>query len=185
MTDAERYRGGGERTGEIEKAAAERSAELRERTAEHLKDSQEKAGKELTEARAEANKEAKAAEEHRPKNQENARDVGASHLGRTVSYKQTMRSIQKEMPAPSRIFSKFIHNKTVEQVSDVVGSTIARPNAVLSGAICAFVLVLGVYSLAKYMGFALYGSETIAAFIIGWLIGLLFDLVRTMFRGRR
>jgi hypothetical protein len=184
MADAERYTGGAERTSEIEKAAAERSAELRERAAEQLKHDEKQAEKEVSEARAEANKEAKAAHEHRPTDQETAKDVGASSMSRNASYKQTMDTIQREMSAPSRVFSKVIHNKTVEEVSNVIGATIARPNAILSGAICAFVLVLGLYSLAKYMGFALYGSETIAAFIAGWLIGILFDLLRTIFKRR-
>lgn len=96
-----------------------------------------------------------------------------------------MTDIQQQMPRTSRAFSKVIHNKTVEKVSDVIGSTVARPNAILSGAICAFVLVLGLYVHARYLGYALRGSETIAAFVAGWLIGLLFDMLRGMFRRKR
>ncbi len=176
----ERYTGGAERTEEIEKAAAERSAELREQES-HRAEHEVNQEKEVLEARAAAEKEAKSAEEHRPRSQETAVDGGSS-ASRSASYKQTMKSIQHDMSGPSRVFSKVIHNKTVDKVSDVLASTVARPNAILSGAVCAFVLVLGVYVLAKYMGFALYGSETIAAFIAGWLIGLLFDLLKTMFK---
>jgi hypothetical protein len=186
MAGMEHYTGAGNETTEVEKAAAERSAELREKAAEAAAEHNEKqAEREADEARAEAHKEAKSTEEHRPTNQENAKDVGASGMGRDKAYRQTMKTIQGELSAPQRIFSKIIHNKAVEAVSDVVGATVARPNAILSGAFCAFVAVLGVYSLAKYMGFALYGGETIAAFVIGWLFGLLFDLLRTMFGGRR
>ncbi len=184
MAGMERYTGAGNETNEIEKAAAERSTELREKAAEaNVEHEARKAEREADEARAEARKEAKTAEEHLP-NQESAKDVGASGMGRESAYRQTMKSIQHEMTGPQRIFSKVIHNRTVEAVSDVVGSTVARPNAILSGAVCAFLVVLGLYSLAKYMGFALYGGETIAAFVIGWLLGLLFDLLRTMFGGR-
>ena len=148
MTDGERYTGGAERNHELEKAAAERSAKLREQAAKHAE--QEKHHEqELNEARAEAQKEAKTNAEHRPTTPETTQDATSS-ASRSSSYKQTMHSIQSEMSAPARVFSKFIHNKTVEKVSDVVASTVARPNAILSGAVCAFVLVLGVFVYCGY-----------------------------------
>ena len=79
----------------------------------------------------------------------------------------------------------MIHNKAIEKVSDVAGSTIARPNALLSGAICAFLLVGTLYLHARYLGYALQGSETMAAFLLGWVIGIAFDFIRAMIRGKR
>ncbi|HRN90324.1 MAG TPA: hypothetical protein PK543_01410, partial [Candidatus Saccharibacteria bacterium] len=76
-------------------------------------------------------------------------------------------------------------NKTVEKVSDVVGSTVARPNAVLSGAVSAFILTLAVYIVAKTIGYRLSGFETIAAFIVGWTIGILYDYLRILITGKK
>jgi hypothetical protein len=96
-----------------------------------------------------------------------------------------MDTVGRELSAPERIFSKVIHNKTVETVSDTVGSTVARPNAILSGSVCAFLLVATVYILARYQGYGLSGFETIAAFILGWIIGIVIDFLRIMISGKR
>ncbi len=184
MADGERHVGGIERTEELERAAAARSAELREKPAD-AEANERTSEQEATEARLEANREAKSAKEYGPPSEEERSAPTSSGFSRKASYNQTLKSIQKDMSAPSRLFSKVIHNKVIDKTSDVIGKTVARPDAILSGAVCAFVLVLGLYALAKYMGFALYGSETIAAFIIGWLLGILFDLLRGVFRKRR
>lgn len=101
------------------------------------------------------------------------------------SYKNTVRQIQGEMKAPSRAFSKFIHNGFVEKASDVAGSTIARPNSMLYGSFFAFLLTLVVYVLAKNLGYTLSGSETIAAFLIGWLLGIIIDYLKVLFTGKK
>lgn len=100
------------------------------------------------------------------------------------SYKQTMRRVQNELPIGSRIFSKVIHNNVVEKTSEIVGNTVARPNAILVGAFMAFVLPLATYTIAKTIGYPLSGFETIAAFIIGWIIGIVYDYLRVLFTGK-
>lgn len=102
---------------------------------------------------------------------------------RKAAYKRTMKQVQTELPPVSRTFSKIIHNKVVERVSDAVGSTIARPNAILTGSVLAFVFTLVIFLVARYYGYPLSGTETIAAFTLGWLIGLLFDYLRLEFTG--
>jgi hypothetical protein len=102
-----------------------------------------------------------------------------------MSFTATMKEVQSQLSAPSKTFSKVIHNKTVEKVSESVGSTIARPNAILSGAIAAFILTLGIYLLAKNLGYPLSGFETIAAFILGWILGIAYDFLKVMITGRQ
>lgn len=104
---------------------------------------------------------------------------------RDKSYKHTMKQVQNELPAVSRAFSKVIHNKTIEKTSEVLGDTIARPNAILAGAFSAFILTLLTYTVAKTIGYALSGFETIAAFIVGWLIGIVYDYMRVLFTGKK
>ena len=94
-----------------------------------------------------------------------------------------METVQSQLPKSSRAFSKVIHNPTVEKVSEVTGRTVARPNAILSGSMAAFVLTLAIYTLAKINGYPLSGFETIATFIIGWLAGMLFDYIRIGIKG--
>lgn len=104
---------------------------------------------------------------------------------RNESYKQHLKQIRSEMPAAQRGFSKIIHNPTVEKASEAIGSTVARPNSILAGAIVAFFAVLGVYLIAKHYGYPLSGFETIGAFIVGWVIGALYDFFRVMITGKR
>lgn len=101
------------------------------------------------------------------------------------SFTHTMSHIQNELSVGSRTFSKIIHNKAVEGATNALGNTIARPNAILAGAIVAFILTLLTYVVAKTIGYALSGFETIAAFIIGWLIGILYDYFKVMFTGKK
>lgn len=104
---------------------------------------------------------------------------------RDASFNATMDEIQTHMSAPSRAFSKVIHNKAVEKASEVGAATIARPNAILSGAIFAFVLTLAVYLVAKNLGYPLSGFETIGAFALGWALGVLYDFLKVMVTGRK
>jgi len=102
-----------------------------------------------------------------------------------ASYKAHMSKIQAELPPTKRAFSKVIHNPAVEKTSEVVGSTVARPNAILAGAIVAFFAVLIVYLTAKHFGYVLSGFETIGAFVVGWVLGLLYDFFRVMITGKK
>ncbi len=101
------------------------------------------------------------------------------------SFASQMTHTRAQMGPASRTFSKLIHAKPVEKVSDAVGSTIARPNALLSGSITAFLAVAILYLTAKHYGFQLSGFETIGAFIVGWIFGILYDYFTIMIRGHK
>jgi hypothetical protein len=123
--------------------------------------------------------------ERQPSPAERRKDGPLGKAERDASFNTTMHEVQQQMSAPSRAFSKVIHNKVVEKVSDVAGETVARPNAMLSGAVFAFILTLGVYLLAKNLGYTLSGFETIGAFIVGWVIGIIYDFLKVMITGRK
>ncbi len=101
-----------------------------------------------------------------------------------ASFNATMGEIRSHMSAPSKAFSGFIHNKTVERVSETVGATIARPNAILTGSVFAFIFTLSVYLIANYNGYPISGGETIASFALGWILGLVFDYLRVIITGK-
>ena len=106
-------------------------------------------------------------------------------IQREKSFKQTMVQVQNELPPSNRVFSKLIHNNFVEKTSDIVGNTVARPNALFAGAFVAFILTILTYTIAKTMGYPLSGFETIAAFIIGWVIGISYDYLRVLITGKK
>lgn len=177
--------GGGERH---DRKSPEYRGGERPASREHEQHSPESAQREIESARKEAL--GKALEEKQYNTHEQseagpAEPMVASSAKLKQSFNKTIGRVQAGLPLPQRIFSKVIHNPVIEKTSDIVGSTVARPDAVLSGSLTAFVLTAALYFTARYFGFALSGSETIATFIIGWLLGLLFDLLKGMFRGQR
>jgi hypothetical protein len=102
-----------------------------------------------------------------------------------ASFKRQMKDVQAVQTPAGRAFSKVIHNKVVEKTSDIVGATVARPNALLAGSVTAFLLTLVVYVTAKIIGYPLSGFETIAAFVIGWIAGLIYDYLRVVVTGKK
>ncbi len=180
----------------------ELSSEQLESAYENAKNSQERAAEQAgiengekseAQARNEALKEAVSVERGgaEKKGKESGTAPAARRHGvvskkeREASYKHQMKQLQAELPATQRAFSKVIHNPVVEKTSEVVGSTVARPNAILAGSMVAFFLVLAVYLIAKHLGYPLSGFETIGAFIVGWLIGILYDFFRVMITGKK
>jgi hypothetical protein len=193
MSSPEQAPQGNERA-EVSEAAAERIEALKsklEAGAELGPENLESAEKRVESAKVEALKEAVSVEAGsvekaaKPKDSPARRRGGISKKEKEASFKKEMTRVQAELTPASRVFSKFIHAKPVEKASEVVGSTIARPNAILSGAVVAFVLVLAVYLVAKNLGYVLSGFETIAAFAIGWVIGVLYDYFRVMITGKK
>lgn len=150
-----------------EKSEAKARAEALEKAISVEAGSAEKKGKERSNAPA------------------NRRHGVVSKKERQSSYKKHMKTLQAELPPAQRAFSKVIHNPVIEKTSEVVGATVARPNAVLAGAIVAFFAVLAVYLTAKHFGYVLSGFETIGAFIVGWVLGILYDFFKVMITGKK
>lgn len=174
-------------TAELEDAA--------EAQAERLKNRAEKGQEQSPDNKAEAVERARhqtkevfsqeAGKEKRAGGEPDARIVRrATKSQKQAHYKTTMKQVQAEMSAPARTFSKFIHNPAVEKTSDAAAATVARPNAILSGSVCAFIVVLAVYLIAKHYGYVLSGFETIGAFVLGWVLGLIYDYARVALVGR-
>ncbi len=165
-----------ERVNEIERNletaaehAGEQNTEKLQETAEKLADTEKKKGE----------KKVSPAEKRKDSPLPNTK------AGKKAAFNATMKDARAQMSAPSRTFSKIIHNRPVEKTSEVIGATVARPNALLAGSVAAFILTLAVYLVARYYGYPLTGSESIAAFIIGWLLGILFDYFRVMVTGKK
>lgn len=183
---------------EFEPKAAEQGKELQEAANERLKELAEKSGEKLEDRESgksrehEARKETEAifnkeqsAGEKKSGGEPNAPSATIRREDRESNYKQTMRHVQDELSPPARMFSKVIHHPVVEKTSDAIGSTVARPNAILAGSITALLVVGCVYFIARTVGYELQGSETIISFACGWLLGILFDFFKVMVTGKR
>lgn len=172
-----------------DKALAEQAKEHHERLQEDRERAAEKTKETSTDdARREALEQASSAEHEQQSEKREAspaeRRGPITKRERKASYDATMREVRSQMSAPSRTFSNVIHNPTVERVSDAVGGTLARPNAILSGSVFAFLFTLAIYLIARYYGYALSGTETIASFALGWVLGLALDYIRLLISGK-
>ena len=173
---------------ELESINTERSEALREslEKAEHIH--KKNRSESLQDARNEAFSSAKQAESLITSNERSPaeRRTGIiSRRQRDQSFDKQMDSIAPHLSPNERSFSRFIHNKKVEKLSEVTGNTIARPNALLAGSIAAFLLMTAVYLLAKHYGYTLSGFETIGAFALGWAIGMIYDYVRLLISNKK
>jgi small-conductance mechanosensitive channel len=165
----------------------ERAPELLDSAERTPEESPEEVEKHVEKARNEAEQEAISGREVSKGEKKTHGDESTPppHRSRKESYNHTMKSVRAELSAPERVFSKFIHAPAIERASDAIGKTIARPDAILSGSVFACIFVLAVYILAKFYGFELRGSETILAFIVGWAIGIVFDIIRGIIKRKR
>ncbi len=163
-------------------------AEQQDKLKKDLERSAEAGPDDLEEARHDALEKATALEKEPTKEKQSSPAERRGPLTRRekdASFDKTMAEVRSHMSAPSKTFSKLIHNKTVERASDIVGSTIARPNAILSGSVFAFIFTLVIYLIANHNGYALSGSETIASFAVGWVVGLIIDYIRVLVGSKR
>lgn len=171
---------------------AEEAEKGRERIAEQLerRSPERNAEKTTTELNKEAlehasTKEKESARQEKGASAERSPAAPATRAKRDKAFDNVMTQARSHMSPSARTFSKIIHNPVVEKTSEVVGSTVARPNAILSGSISAFIVVLGVFLIARYYGYPLSGTETILAFAGGWLIGIIYDFLYAMITGGR
>ena len=169
----------------------EQLAEIGEKQADALRERLEKAEQEHHERQAEKDIVKEARDLAHTHEDVGVADIPAERRRGPITKKQLshgfdsqMHQARAHMTPASRAFSKVIHSRPVETASDIASSTIARPNALLYGSICAFIAVTVLYFVAKYYGFRLSGFEAIGAFIFGWVVGILYDYFSVMIRGK-
>ncbi len=170
-------------TSELESINAEHAESLREALDSAERDHQNKKHESLQDVRNEALDNAKNADPslgHGDRSPAERRTGFISRQQKDQSFDKQMKAIDDHLSPKEQAFSHFIHKKSVEKISDTAGSTLFRPNALLAGSITAFLLVSIIYLVAKHYGYQLSGFETIGAFALGWVIGIIYDYVRLL-----
>lgn len=94
------------------------------------------------------------------------------------AFTSIMDDTTRHMPLYQRVLSGVIHNRYLNTVSELLGNTIARPTPLLVGSIASFALSISVYLLSKSFGYSMSGMEPIIGFCAGWMIGILYDLLK-------
>lgn len=111
--------------------------------------------------------------------------VGLHQSIKDKAFKEELKKVQNHLSRPSRAFSKIIHNKTVEQFSEVGANTVARPSGVLGGSILTFFGSLVIFWMAKHNGFEYNFSVMLFLFIGGFCLGAILELAVWAFKRAR
>lgn len=104
-------------------------------------------------------------------------DAPLTKADKEHGFNTIMHHVRQNMSQPERTFSKLIHTPAVEKTSEALGKTIARPSGLAGAAIAAFIGLLSVYSIAKFAGFQLSGSEMPLLLVAGFAVGLFVEWV--------
>jgi hypothetical protein len=153
---------------EIQEAINEKASEaMRENAAEKLE-----------KARHEAHKHAQETRSIEPESSPSQLNTFAGHqLLKKDAYKQILAQTQSKLSVSARAFSKFIHNPSIETISEVSSKTVARPSGLLGGGVGAFLGSLVLLYTSKYYGFEYNYTLFIVMFVGGFVAGLFIELV--------
>lgn len=153
--------------------------EQAEKAEVHSKDEVLQAHQEAKEA-AIASSEIKQPVEERPAVERSHSREDKAHAFGTI-----MHQVRHNLSVPERTFSKFIHQPAVEKTSEVLGKTVARPSGVIGATTAATLGLLIVYTIARFSGFELSGSEMPLLLGLGFIVGLIaewsYKAIRVLF----
>lgn len=100
------------------------------------------------------------------------------------AYKKSMKQVRRKLSKPDRAFSKVIHSKAVESVSDISSTTIARPSGILGGGICALAGSSFLLFMSKTYGFKYNYFIFFVFFVGGFFVGMIGELIFRQFKRR-
>ncbi|MFO0970902.1 MAG: hypothetical protein U0520_00940 [Candidatus Saccharimonadales bacterium] len=159
-------------TAEESKQHHERLHENREKAAEHAR----RSGHETETIRHEVQETAiSGAEYHKPQSEKRHITTPRTKADKVHAFDTIMHHVHQNMSKSERRFSGFIHKPAVEKTSEALGKTIARPSGIAGATIAAFLGLLSIYSIAKFAGFELSGSEMPLLLLAGFGVGLLVE----------
>jgi len=104
---------------------------------------------------------------------------------RKKSFQKTMSHVRDELSTTERLLSYLIHNNFIENISDLLGKSILRPNPIIFGALSALIITIINYVLNRHYNYQLSGFESIIAFVFGWTFGIIYDYLKILVTGKK
>lgn len=99
-------------------------------------------------------------------------------IAKQKAFARTLTQARGHMNKPQQLFSQLLHLRYIDTLFSFIGNSLARPHALIGGAIGMSISLVVFYGVAKYVGYTLSGSEGIAGFLLGWILGLLYDFTQ-------
>ncbi len=105
---------------------------------------------------------------------------------RQASLLHELTEIRRQLPAPQRVLSRFIHQPAVRAASQAAGQTVSRPSGLLGGGLVAFIGTSGYLYLAKHTGYRYNYLVFLVLLAGGFVLGVFLEgLVYLATRSRR
>jgi tetrahydromethanopterin S-methyltransferase subunit G len=102
-----------------------------------------------------------------------------------MAEKRTLKQVRKNLPRSQRAFSHLVNQPVVDSVSEFSGKTIGRPSGLLAGSILAFIGSSIFLYIDKHYGYNYNFLLWALFFVGGFVIGLIFEVLVTLFRHSR
>lgn len=134
----------------------------------------------VAELEQQANQEAQKASEAFPATEERQPDDSGHLVRRELkdeTLKRTLKQVRTKLSAPSRAFSRVVHQPAVDAVSQAASKTVARPSGFLGGSILAFVGSSAFLWVARHYGFSYNYLIFVLFFAGGFVIGMFLELL--------
>ena len=96
-------------------------------------------------------------------------------FSRKSEFAKIMFAVRQNLGFGARLNPRIVHFGPIEIIGEFFANVLLRPVALLVGGVCALIFTAVMYIFVRYYGFALAGSEWLAAFAAGWFIGLVGD----------
>lgn len=107
--------------------------------------------------------------------------LASTHL-KINSYKRRLHSVQRQETSTQRAFSKVIHNRVVENVSDAAEGTVARPSGLLFAGIFSAASGLVVLYICRHYGYEYNFLISLVCFVGGFVAGLILEALWRLIR---
>ena len=121
--------------------------------------------------------------EHDDTARHNPRDAFVNNELKNLAYQRTMNRVRQNLSAPSRAFSRLIHQPLVDALSESLAKTIGRPSGILGGGILALIGTTTYYYITKHYGYDYNYFVFLGLLVGGFVLGGLAELVwRTLRR---
>lgn len=166
----------------VESSPAEQAEESSNKTEVESQQNEAEVADKLEEARDVVEEEAKpAAETESLQMQDEDQAAPATPLvNRSIKdekFNRTLTSVRKSLNAPERAFSKLVHNKTVDAVSNAADKTVARPSGLLTGSIFSFLGSVVFLYIARHYGYEYNFLLFFLFFVGGFFVGLFLEAI--------
>jgi len=96
-------------------------------------------------------------------------------------YEQTIQDIRPYLSNSQKSLSKIVHNHVVENISELGAKTIARPVCLFTAATVTLLSSVLIILIARKVGFGLPNSIFILLFMIGYVLGLVVEIIIKLF----